>query len=124
MVQMNLIGKTISQYEITEQIGEGGMGVVYKARDVKLKRLVALKFLPAHQSASEEQKKRFMREARAASNLDHPHVATIYEIEETEQGDLFIAMAYYAGDTLKDRIADGPLSPEFVVRVAQQMRKD
>lgn len=116
-----MIGKKISQYEITEQIGEGGMGVVYKARDTKLKRLVALKFLPTNQTASADQKKRFIREARAASNLDHSNVGTIYEIDETDDGELFIAMAYYSGDTLKERIAEGALSPEFAIRVGLQM---
>lgn len=116
-----MIGKKISQYEITEQIGEGGMGVVYKARDTKLKRLVALKFLSTNQTASADQKKRFMREARAASNLDHSNVGTIYEIDETDDGELFIAMAYYSGDTLKERIAEGALSPEFAIRVGLQM---
>jgi serine/threonine protein kinase/lipopolysaccharide biosynthesis regulator YciM len=104
-----MIGQTISHYKILEKLGEGGMGVVYKARDTKLDRTVALKFLPPHLSINKEEKKRFIHEAKAAAALDHPNICTIHEIGETEEGQMFIAMACYEGETLKDKIATRPL---------------
>lgn len=89
-----MIDKTVSHYKILEKTGEGGMGVVYKARDLKLDRLVALKFLPARLTIRDEEKQRFIREARAASSLDHNNICAIHEIDETEDGQLFIAMAF------------------------------
>lgn len=102
-----MIGETVSHYRISEKLGQGGMGVVYKAQDLKLDRFVALKFLPPHLSGNEEEKQRFIREAKAASALDHPNICTIYEIAETKDGQMFIAMAYYDGETLKAREARG-----------------
>jgi serine/threonine protein kinase/predicted Zn-dependent protease len=100
-----MIGKTISHYKIIEQIGSGGMGVVYKAEDTKLKRTVALKFLP-HQLASDpEAKERFIQEAQAASALDHPNICNIHEIGETDDGQAYIAMACYDGVSLRDRMS-------------------
>ena len=116
-----MIGKTISHYKILEKLGEGGMGVVYKAEDTKLDRFVALKFLPPHLIQAEEQKKRFIQEAKAASALDHPNISTIYEIDETEDGQMFIAMAYYEGETLKARTEHGPLSLEEAIDIAMQL---
>ena len=104
-----MIGKTISHYKILSKLGEGGMGVVYKAEDTKLDRFVALKFLPPHLSHAEEQKKRFIHEAKAASALDHPNICTIFEIDETRDGQMFIAMACYEGKSLRDKIEQGPL---------------
>ncbi len=98
-----MIGKTISHYKIIEKLGSGGMGDVYKAEDLKLKRLVALKFLPPELTRDEEARKRFLHEARVISRLDHPNIGTIYEINESD-GNVFIAMAYYEGETLKDRL--------------------
>jgi TolB-like protein/Tfp pilus assembly protein PilF len=102
-----MIGKTVSHYEILERLGEGGMGVVYKARDLDLERFAALKFLPAHSLDRDDALERFRKEARAASSLDHPNVATIYEIDRTEDGTAFIAMACYEGETLDQRLERG-----------------
>ncbi len=116
-----MIGSTVSHYQILERLGGGGMGVVYKARDLRLDRLVALKFLAAQRGAPEEQKRRFIREAKAASSLDHPNICTIFEIGETEDGALFIAMALYEGETLRDRLARGPLPLGEAVEIAAQI---
>ena len=104
-----MIGKTISHYKILEKIGGGGMGVVYKAEDNKLKRQVALKFLPQEFTDDPIAKKRFIQEAQSASSLDHTNICTIHEIDETEEGQLFIAMACYEGETLKRKIQKSTL---------------
>jgi serine/threonine protein kinase/tetratricopeptide (TPR) repeat protein len=114
-------GTGVSHYMITGQIGAGGMGVVYKAEDTKLKRHVALKFLPPHLTQDPEAKERFVREAQAASALDHPNICVIYEIEETDDGQIFIAMACYEGETLKQKLAHGPLGFGEAVDVALQV---
>jgi len=116
-----MINKTISHYKIIEKLGEGGMGVVYKAQDTKLERFVALKFLPHHLSQSEEEKQRFIHEAKAASALDHNNICTVYEIDETEDGQMFIAMAYYDGESLKEKIERGPMVIEEAIDVATQI---
>jgi len=103
-----MIGKTISHYKIIDKIGEGGMGVVYRAEDTELKRTVALKFLPRHLLPNEAERARFLQEARAAAALDHPNICTIFEIA-TVDDESFIAMSYVAGEELGDRIAGGPL---------------
>ena len=106
----DLVGRTISHYRVIQRLGGGGMGVVYRAEDLRLKRSVALKFLPPSLTRDEEARLRFAREAQAASALDHPAICTIHDIDETEDGRLFIAMALYEGETLKERLARGALA--------------
>ncbi|MFH1314062.1 MAG: protein kinase [Candidatus Eisenbacteria bacterium] len=116
-----MIGQTISHYKIFEKIGEGGMGVVYKAEDTKLRRTVAIKFLPPELTQDDQAKQRFLHEAQAASALDHPNVCTIFEIDETPEGRLFIVMAYYDGESLRNKIQRGPVPIEEAVRIADQI---
>jgi len=106
------IGQNFSNYQILEKLGEGGMGVVYKAFDSSLKRNVALKFLPANLTEHISSRKRFIVEAQAASALDHPNICNIHEINETEDGQLYICMAYYDGESLRQKIKKGPLTFE------------
>jgi serine/threonine protein kinase/Tfp pilus assembly protein PilF len=113
-------GIVAGKYKITEELGRGGMGRVYKAEDIRLKRPVALKFLPPDLGRDKEARERFVREAQAASALDHPNICTIYEIDETEQGQMFIAMAFYGGESLKDRIERGPLGIEEALNIGVQ----
>jgi serine/threonine protein kinase len=116
-----MVGKTISHYKILEKLGEGGMGVVYKAEDTKLHRFVALKFLPPDLTRDPEAKARFIQEAQAASALDHPNICNIHEIDETAEGQLFIVMACYEGETLKHRIARAQLGTEEAIGIAAQI---
>ena len=108
------------KYRIVEEIGRGGMGVVYKAEDIKLKRTVALKFLPHQWTSDPDARERFVQEARAASALDHPNICNIHEIEETEDGRMYIAMAYYEGESLRDKIKRGPLKKEEALDIILQ----
>ncbi|NLP10791.1 protein kinase [bacterium] len=116
-----MIGKTISHYKILEKLGEGGMGVVYKAEDTKLKRIVALKFLMPTLTADPAAKERFIQEAQAASALEHPNICNIHEISETEDDRLYIVMACYEGQTLKERLATGLLPIEQAISYACQI---
>ena len=122
-----MIGRTVSHYRILDKIGEGGMGVVFKAEDMRLGRMVALKTVPAHLSGDRERKERFLREARAASSLNHPNICTIYEIEEVPAdqlpgyADYFLAIEYLEGQTLKDRLAQGPMPIPELIGIAEQV---
>ncbi|MCK4558792.1 MAG: protein kinase [Calditrichia bacterium] len=116
-----MIGKTIGHYTIIEKLGEGGMGVVYKAKDSRLDRFVVLKFLPSMISINSQVKQRFIREAKTASSLDHTNICTIYEIDETEENQIYIVMAYYPGKTLKDIIKKGPLDKDTAVNIVLQI---
>src|SRR5262245_2371540 len=115
------VGRTIGQYQILARIGGGGMGVVYSARAGKLGRTVALKFLPPQWSHDETAKLRFLREAQAASATNHPSICTIHDIETADDGQLFIVMAYYEGQTLKKRLESGPLPIDEALDVATQL---
>ncbi len=115
-----MIGQTISHYKIIEKLGEGGMGVVYKAEDTKLKRTVTLKFIRTQSMEAAEEKTRFVREAQAAAALDHPNICTIYEIDEVE-GKTFIAMAYIKGQNLNDKVRSAPLRLKEVLDIGMQV---
>jgi serine/threonine protein kinase len=108
------------KYSIEDVVGRGGMGIVYKAEDTKLKRHVALKFLPPELVRDDEARERFVLEARSAAALSHPNICTIHEINE-EEGCSFIAMEYVEGQSLKERIKKGPLDTEEAVKVAIQV---
>jgi len=115
-----LIGRTVGRYEVMGLLGAGGMGVLYKAADSQLDRAVALKFLPPQWSANEKFKQRFLREARAAAALDHANICAIYEVGETKEGQLFIAMAHYDGETLHQKIARGPVEVDEALSLTAQ----
>ena len=114
-----MIGRTISHYKITEKLGEGGMGVVYKAEDTKLKRTAALKFLAAHLLNDKEIKARFQREAEAAAALTHSNIAVIYDIDESD-GQSFIAMEFVEGRTVSEKVAERPLKLDEALDIAMQ----
>lgn len=118
-----MTGRTLSHFRILEKVGSGGMGVVYRARDLSLDRVVALKFLPAAAGESSQALARLKLEARAASSLDHPNICTIHEIASTPEGETFIAMAYYEGETLRAKIRRGPLELKLALNLASQMAK-
>jgi len=116
-----LIDSVVAQYQILSRIGGGAMGVVYQARDLKLGRLVALKFLPVEWSHDDDAKQRFVREAQAASSTDHVNICTVHDIQTTDDGRLFIVMAHYDGQTLKQRLAQGQMSIGEALSIAQQV---
>ena len=111
------------RYQVIEELGKGGMGYVYKAEDTKLKRMLALKFLLPELTRDDTAKARFIREAQAASALDHPNICTIHEIDETEDEQMYISMACYEGESLKEKIKKGPIKIEEAVDIATQVAK-
>jgi len=115
-----MTGKTVSHYKILEKIGEGGMGVVYRAEDTKLRREVALKFLPKELTRDGDAKQRFIQEAQAAAALDHPNICTVYETDEVDE-QTFISMAYIQGQSLKEKIAAGPFEIDDALDIALQV---
>src|SRR3972149_4722020 len=115
-----MIGQTILHYRILEELGRGGMGVVYKAEDTKLKREVAIKFLPHYISGNEEERQRFEIEAQAAASLKHPNISTIYSIEDSDSK-VFIVMEYIDGVELKDKIKTSPIPVDEVINIAIQI---
>ena len=116
-----MIGKTVSHYRLLEKVGEGGMGVVYRAEDTRLSRSVAIKFLPPHLSADPDARRRFLQEARAASALNHPHIAVVHDIGETDDGHAFIVMAFHEGTTLQEQLSGGALPVEDALRIVRQV---
>jgi serine/threonine protein kinase/tetratricopeptide (TPR) repeat protein len=114
-------GQQLFHYDILERLGVGGMGVVYKARDTRLDRVVALKVLSDHLLADDDAQERFLVEAKAAAALDHPNICTIHEVSESDDGRFYIAMQYYEGDTLRQRIDQGPISLPQALDIAAQI---
>jgi tetratricopeptide (TPR) repeat protein/tRNA A-37 threonylcarbamoyl transferase component Bud32 len=121
-----MIGRTVSHYRVLEKIGEGGMGEVYLAQDEKLRRRVALKFLPEHLTRDETRKQRFVQEARAAAAIEHPHIGAIYDIDEVD-GRTFIAMEYVEGESLRQAVADRKLglrkSVDLAIQISEGLAK-
>jgi serine/threonine protein kinase/Tfp pilus assembly protein PilF len=119
-----LLGSAFAdRYKIIQGLGSGGMGVVYLAEDTRLKRRVALKFLPADLTRDSEARERFVQEAQAASQIDHPNICTIHEVDETEDGRTFIVMAYYAGESLKEKLKRGPLPVQEAIDIGIQVAR-
>jgi len=116
-----MIGQTISHYKILEQLGEGGMGVVYKAVDLNLDRHVAIKVLHPQACRDDDSEKRFLHEAKLASSFDHPNIGAIYEIDRTPDDQTFIVMAYYEGETLLERIRERVLAIDEATGIAVQI---
>ncbi|HEV2115577.1 MAG TPA: serine/threonine-protein kinase, partial [Terriglobales bacterium] len=113
-------GKKLGPYQIVAPIGAGGMGEVYRARDTRLERTVAIKILPTHLAESPEARQRFDREARAISSLNHPNICTLYDVGHQDGSD-FLVMEYLEGETLAERLQKGPLPQEQVLRYAIQI---
>jgi len=118
-----MVGKTISHYTVLERLGSGGMGVVYKAKDLQLNRLVALKSLPPELDDDPELQRRLLQEARAVSALDHPNICIVYEIESTDQGAHYFCMAHYDRESVLAKLTRGPLPVEEAVDIALPVAK-
>ena len=118
-----LQGRTVGQYDVVERVGGGGMGIVYKALDRRLGRTVALKFLQPRLNEDDSAAERFRLEARAIAALEHPNICTIHEIGETDDGQLYLAMPLYEGETVQQRIRHGPLPIGDAVSIAVQVAR-
>ena len=116
-----LVGRRLGPYRVDAELGRGGMGVVYRAHDARLGRPVALKLLPPGAAADAASRERLLREARTVAALDHPHLAAVYDVGEADDGRLFVAMAFYDGETLEARLARGPLPPDEAAEIAAQV---
>jgi serine/threonine protein kinase len=116
-----MVGQTISHYRILEKLGAGGMGVVYKAVDLQLERTVALKFLPSEVALTDRERENLLREARAASSLDHPNTGVIYGLEESADHQLYIVMGYYEGETLVQKLSRGQIPSRESLDLAMQI---
>ena len=114
-------GRTVSHFRVAERLGGGGMGIVYKAIDTRLDRPVALKFLPPELTRDDDARLRLIQEAKSASALDHPNICTVHDIDTAPEGQLFIAMAFYDGETLKERISKGQMTVAETIDVAIQV---
>jgi len=118
----SFVGRILSHYRVEQRVGGGGMGMLYRATDLRIGRTVAIKLLARHLASDDSAKARFIREARATSALDHPNIATLYEVDE-ENGELFIAMALYQGETLKQRLGRGRLRLEEALEILRQVTR-
>src|SRR5947209_16607206 len=116
-----MIGKTVGHYRVTLKLGAGGMGEVFLAEDTRLERRAAIKFLPAEMAADPGRRQRFLNEARAASALNHPHVCVVYDVGETADGLLFIAMEFVEGQSLSELVKGGPLEIVRIVEITLQV---
>lgn len=116
-----MIGQVITHYRILKELGKGGMGVVYLAEDLRLHRVVALKFLPPELTDDSDARQRLVREAQAASSLQHPNICTIHDIDQSVDGRMFVVMDYYEGEPLSEKIKQGPLQPAMAVSIAVQI---
>jgi serine/threonine protein kinase len=118
-----MIGQTISHYRIQAKLGEGGMGVVYKAQDTKLERTVALKFIAPHLVSDDAVRKRFQHEAKAVAALDHSNICTLFEVDEGD-GTIFLAMAFVEGSTVRDLIAERPMKVKDALDVSEPLTRE
>src|SRR5688572_23684911 len=122
--QSDLTGREVSHFRVLEPLGSGGMGVVYRAEDLRLHRTVALKFIRPDYTIDDTATARFLREARSVAALDHPNICTVHEVGESEDGQLFLAMSYYTGETLRERLTTrGPLPPSEALDIAAQIAR-
>ena len=116
-----MIGQTVSHYRVIEELGQGGMGKVYKAEDTRLKRPVALKFLAPELTRDPQAKSRFVNEVRSIFTLEHQNICNVHELDETEDGQMYLCMAYYDGETLKDKLKNGPIPIDEAVDTIRQV---
>src|SRR5438270_5113715 len=121
--ESRMIGEIISKYRVIEKIGQGGMGVVYRAEDLRLRRHVALKLIAPELTRDPQARSRFLQEAQTISSFEHPNICVVHEVDETPDGRMFMAMTYYAGETLREKIARGPLALDQALDIAAQVAR-